>query len=275
MLLSVGYKIGDLDGAFDCVDIALTRTWRRNVTMRFALLLLTCLGPIYGDSLVHASPSASDLMPNNPHFVIVHAEILSLSADSTSFAKPANGKIHIHRVLRGRKHSPRDATAAFGPPLEHSMMVDPQHGRYELTEEAKARQFLLPPLGSHVLLAYCCVDEDEDKIKTQNYLVNWSPENEAAIVRSLVPEESSPGRQAVLLLLIAAGTASGLLLTALRRSTLASAGCLLSTLLFYAFYERGISRLTDIRVDLLLIYPVLLVNLLALVWLGIQRMRRA
>jgi hypothetical protein len=156
------------------------------------------------------------------------------------------------------------------------MMVDPEHGKYELKAEAKNRAYSLPSAGSHVLLSYCCVGEDENKISTQGYLVTWSQENEGMIAHSAAPMEASSGRQTVLLLLIPFVTVCGIVLAigASRRPTLGAA-CFLGSFLLYAIYENGISTYTNIRVDLLMVYPILLLNFLGLVWLGYRTMRKS
>jgi hypothetical protein len=240
------------------------------------VLLVVLFSHLHGESLIHSSPDAYDLDVENPHFVIVHAEVLHLSAPETSFAQPAHAKIRIHKVLRGRNTAARDAVASFSPPLLHNMMVDPQHGNYELKPEEKVRAFSLPPVGSHILLSYCCVGKDENEISTQGHLVSWSQQNEVNIAHTAVPMEASGGRQAVLFLLILVVTVCGIVLaiTARRRPTL-GAGCFLGSFLLYVMYESGISTYTNIRVDLLLIYPILLLNLLGLIWQGYRTMRES
>ena len=239
------------------------------------VLLFTVLGRLSSESLVHTVPAQHDLSVDNPRFVIVHAEILSLSARETSFAQLAQAKIRIHTVLRGRNKTIRDAEASFSPPLHHGSMIDPMKGNYDLKPEEKQRKYSLPPVGSHVLLAYCCVDQENGMLGTQNFLVSWSPENEAKIVQTAAPMEASTSKQTVLFWLMCGLPILGFMLTRsgihrLRRIRYFSPACFAAAFLIYGVYESGISNYTDIRIDLAIIVPIMILNLIGLIWSSLK-----
>jgi hypothetical protein len=229
------------------------------------VFLFTVVGRLSSESLVHLVPAQYDLSVDNPRYVSVHAEILSLSAPETSFAQLATAKLRIHAVLRGRNKTTRAADASFSPPLLHESMVDPMKGNYELKPEAKQRKYSLPPVGSHVLLAYCCVDQESGMVGTQNYLVLWSPENEAKVLKTATPVEASTVKETALFWLMCGLPILGFILTGLGfgrlwRMTYSAPACFAAAFLADGVYESGISNYTDIRVDLLIIIPIMILN---------------
>ncbi|HEX7026930.1 MAG TPA: hypothetical protein VF268_06790 [Gammaproteobacteria bacterium] len=242
----------------------------RRLTKILLLFIAIYIAESFADELVSPLARPDDLASGNPHFVIVRAEILELSAAKTSFENPASSKIKIIDVLRGRdKMVPRDALAQFNPPLNGKMMINPRDGNYELKPEAKAQQFDMPDLGSQVLISYCCVD-GENAISTQGKIIAWSVQNEAIIRSSMAPPEASPKLQGGLFIGLLATTVFGLLLGVIETSTKLKftlrSGVFIASLILYITYEAGVSIYTNIRVDLLLIYPLLFLNLLWLIW---------
>src|ERR1051325_1596793 len=68
-------------------------------------------------SMVHSVPEPFDLQHDNARFTIVKAEILKLTTPYSTPEKPAQGRIKILKVLRGRnKKVPREADATFSAP---------------------------------------------------------------------------------------------------------------------------------------------------------------
>jgi hypothetical protein len=227
-------------------------------------LFLMLVQVTYAETMVHNTPEPYDLQVQNPHFVIVHAEILNLGSPITTPAKPAQGRIRIHKVLRGRNlKAPRDVDATFGAPA--------------LPGIPSTIEFRMPPVGSQVMVSYCCLDlagkyADENTVSTQNYLVLWTPENEARVTGSIAPKEATGQRQGslllVLLLTTLAGFASGIFRIPAKKKIVLRTLLFASSFLIYAFYERGISIQTNIRVDLLMLYPMLLANGAGLCWVA-------
>ncbi len=242
----------------------------------FLIIILINISALSADELVMSTARPGDLASSNPHFVIVHAEILELSAAKTSIDNPAKAKIKIIKVLRGRnKAVPREATAQFNPPLKHGMMIDPKNGNYEIKPEAKVKQYEMPEIGSQVLISYCCLDDgDENKISTQTSVIMWSSQNEYTIREEMVPPEASPKVQGFLLTGIVIATFFGFILglKEMKGKTkfILRSGAFIISFILYFIYESGISIHTNIRVDLLIIYPLLLLNFVGLIWVLIS-----
>ncbi len=251
------------------------------IQLAFLITIISSIPALSADELAMSVARPDDLASSNPHFVIVHAEILELSAAKTSIDNPVEAKIKIINVLRGRnKTVPREAMAQFNPGLVHGMMIDPKNGNYEIKPEAKVKQYDMPEVGSQVLISYCCLDKgNENKISTQTGVIMWSPRNESIIRGRMTPPEASTKVQGFLFMGLFITTFFGFILglTEMNGKTkliLRSCAFIASFELFF-IYESGISNATNIRVDLVIIYPLLLLNFAGLIWVLISGFKNA
>jgi hypothetical protein len=239
---------------------------------------------VSAEELVSPIASPQDLASDNPHFVISHVEILELPYSITTHEKPTEAKIRIHKVLRGRNQQvSRETNATFVPPLNGKMMVDPKKGNYSLKEEEKKREYTMPHVGDHVMIAYCCLDSVEDplenKIFTQTKIVQWTPENEAIIMNSMAGPETTGKIQLGVLTLMVASTICGFIFGFFPMSKKVKRGAqrmlFIVSFILYAIYESGISSHTNIRIDMILIGPLLIANLIGLIWVVISAPMKA
>jgi hypothetical protein len=243
----------------------------------WSVTLLFCASWLHAETLM--STDIRHLPLDSGSYVIVHAEILELSAPETSMAQPARARIRIHKVLRGRNLQPRNVDASFTAPLKHEMMIDPKNQNYDIKPEWKTQGFTLPPVGSHVFLAYCCVDlAEENKIGTQSDLVMWSEQAEVDVLKQMAPVPATRKRQNTLFFtilftlplawairkLIKENEPVRLALRALIR---------ISAFVLYFFYEAGVPKDSNIRVDLLVLVPILLLNFIGLLKIAIRSLR--
>lgn len=220
--------------------------------------------------LVRSAAEPTDLAAGNPHFVIVHAEVLGVSARMTSHDDPARARIRVHDVLRGRQQeTPHEMDAILTPPVTAAMMIDPQAGNYSLTAREARRQYIMPAPGDHVMLAYCCLGRASalkgNAVRTQAAIVRWTPANEAIIRGAMAKPEASERRQVVLFSAIAVATVAAFGLLRRRQARAAAVALFVVALIAYGLYESGISSHTNIRVDLFLLGPLVVADILGIV----------
>jgi hypothetical protein len=225
-------------------------------------LALLVLAPALAFAAVEERLSADHPLLRNPHFDIWIVSVVEVRDEGATNASPPTVRVIIEDILRGSgRRGPaaavwRGATRAgdFGPaaPGEASR-AKPEWKTRPLPGPAPRDRLIV--FGRRV---------QDGSLGVESWAVfRDTPQNRETARRAMAPPERSGWVQGpVALALLAAPVAALLLLRRGRHRrwnyVLAPAAAAL-----YAFYESGISLYTNIRVDLLLIYPALAATALA------------
>jgi hypothetical protein len=229
------------------------------------VLALALTGPA-GAQVLDALVASEPLL-GNPHFDVLVVTVVEMRDEGATNAAPPRGRVRVEQTLRGR---PRrgEAAAVWQPPVRHADLEPAPSGRpapSRPTAEWQRRPLAAPGAGERVLVF--ALPADDGVLRVQSWAVyRATPENVATARRHMAPAERSWWLQGPIAVVLLALPVAGIVgLVRRRRWTYAlplAAGAL------YAYYESGISIYSNIRVDLLLLWPALgatvLVALLAL-----------
>lgn len=208
----------------------------------------------------------------NPHFDIMVVSFLEVDGEESTNANPPKGKMEVIEILRGSLKSHVIPAVFNSPP------IPPKHQKEWIgytkaipTEEWSNMLFEGPKIGKRLI------------VFTQQLPLNplghaeiitayeFSEGLKEMVIREMVPPERSGTVQLPLFLLILGMPLACLILLIVSSKSLNAKPkrltIFMSLMVFaiYAYYESGISIHTNIRVDLLLIYPVLLGNVAILI----------
>ncbi len=200
----------------------------------------------------------------HPHFDIWVVSVVDVHADGATNATPPTARVVVEEVLRGE--GPRGPATAVWRGGTRASDFDPRPpGQASLLKpEWSTRPLPGPSTGDRLIVFGRRTAEGALGVESWAVFRD-TPDNRATARRSMAPPERSAWVQApVALALLAAPVVAWLLLRHPRRRRWTYAVAAAAAAL-YAFYESGISLYTDIRVDLLLIYPALAATALAAV----------
>jgi hypothetical protein len=212
----------------------------------------------------------------NPHFDAVVVSVLSSDDRGATNGDPPTSRVRVEEVLRGRGQPEfmRAVWQAQPGPGDYEVTARFRDGEYvePVTEERWYREPLLGPgPGERLIVFYA--DEEADGSVSVQVAYRGTERNVTNAVANLAPPERSAWVQAPLFFVIVLSPVACLALFVLslvrrfpdvlrRRFAVAVAPIPLLALLLYLYYESGISVYTNIRVDLLLVYPALLLAFL-------------
>ena len=242
-----------------------------------ALLLLGSMAARAQDQVVDERLDASIAAPlHNPHFDIVVVTVVAVESGPFTNADPPLGLVRVDETLRGAEPvgaiyparwsgHVRDEDYADRGGMRHGGWVQPQ-----LTPEWHQRPLASPKPGDQVIVFVASVTEFKSIWAQAAFRL--TPENRAFAVAHMAPAERSAVIQAPAFLLILLAPIACVMLHMLLRSSAVSAPLkyrlrlalwlvLLLVLPVYAFYESGISIYSNIRVDLLLLWPAIALTL--------------
>lgn len=242
-----------------------------------ALSALACLfaATIVSADGVSEKIQAGTRLLENPHFDILVALVAEMSDEGATNANPPRGKLVIEEILRGRERL-GPVLAQLSAPVRQQDYERPQEGK--LKPEWFVRSFHGPKIGDRVIV-FGNLDASGALIVQPEAVYRFSKENRDAVLRYMAPAERSAWIQAPIALLLLALPLIGLVFLLAqpisfvsdrmrRRLRRCNYVFPLIAAVLYAFYESGISIYTNIRVDLLLIWPALgLTGILALLTL--------
>jgi hypothetical protein len=233
--------------------------------------------------LVGSSPARADVYPvgeqlavgtaplENPHFDAVVVSVISTDDLRATNGDPPTSRVRVEEVLRGR-----------GQPefMRVVWMTQPGPGDYEATSRFRDGEYAEPIAedrwyeealrgpGSGERLIVFYADEEADGSVTVQSAYSATDENIRRAAANLAAPERSGWIQAPVALVVLASPLACLVLLVFsllqrfpdglrRRFAAAVVPIPPLALLLYLFYESGISTYSNIRIDLLLIYPAL------------------
>jgi hypothetical protein len=228
-----------------------------------ALALLVVAPALAFAAAVEERLPADHPLLRNPHFDIWVVSIVDVRAEGATNANPPTARVVVEDVLRGG--GPRGpATAVWRGATRAADFEPAEPGRAgQLKPEWKTRPLPGPTPRDRLIVFGRRVQDGSLGVESWAVFRD-TLENRQMARRAMAPAERSGWVQGpVALALLAAPVVALLLLRRGRRRrwnyVLAPAAAGL-----YAFYESGISLYTNIRVDLLLIYPALAATALAM-----------
>jgi hypothetical protein len=221
--------------------------------------------------------SPDDALLQNPTIAIVAGELTAMLNRFGTNGQPPRGRLVVHRLLRGSGLG--DTIEAVWKPLDgpedHTEWrqgdgTEPsEYYMRPLKPEWYTKGLVAPPLGQE-FIAFCVMSgrwsrEFAGVVK----VIDYTEENVDLVLAHMAPGEFHPRLQvllalAVLFLGVCSIAFSGFSLVPFRTSRVRklllglSAAFSLLTFGAYFIYELGISYAANIRTDLLLIYPLLL-----------------
>ena len=238
-----------------------------------ALLLLRGAPAYAQDQVVDERLDASVSAPlRNPHFDIVVVTVVSVESGPFTNAKPPLGLVRVDEALRGNEKAGAIYPVRWGGHIrdddyeERGGMRDGKWIQPRIKPEWEQRPLVPPNPGDQVLVFAAGVAEFKSIWAQAAF--RFSPENrDFAATRMAPPERSTVIQTPAFLFILLAPVACVILHLLLRSSTpSASAKFRLRLALWlvlflvpgvYAFYESGISIHSNIRVDLLLLWPAI------------------
>lgn len=247
------------------------------VVAGLAFLLLGSMAARAQDRVVDERLDASITAPlHNPHFDIVVVTVIAAESGPFTNADPPLGLVRVDETLRGAEPvgaiyparwsgHVRDEDYADRGGMRDGGWVQPQ-----LTPEWHQRPLVPPKPGDQVIVFAAGVAEFKSIWAQAAFRL--TPENRAFVVAHMAPAERSAVIQAPAFLLILLAPIVCVILHILLRSSALSAPLkyrlrlalwlvLFLVLPVYAFYESGISIYSNIRVDLLLLWPAIALTL--------------
>ena len=216
----------------------------------------------------------------NPHFDIMVVSFLEVDGEKSTNANPPKGKMEVIEILRGSLKS-RVIPAVFNSPS-----IPPEHQKEWIsytkvipTEEWSNMPFKEPKIGERLIIFTQQLPLNPLEPAKIITAYEFSEDLKEMVIREMVPPERSGAVQLPLFLLILGIPLACLILLIVSIRSLNTKSnrltIFMSLMVFaiYAYYESGISIHTNIRVDLLLIYPALLGNVAILIVASAQLFR--
>ncbi len=236
-----------------------------------ALALLLAAAAPAPAAIIERLPPTEPLL-QNPYFDVLVVSIDEIGPAHATHRDPPRGRITVEEVLRGRvARGPHPA--AWEAPIRGDDYVRDPGGDIRMKPQWHDRPLPPPARGERVIVF-------GNAVPSQPYRVlGWavyraSADNLEVARRHMAPAERAGWLQLPLFLAIAAAPVAGIVLVVRGRRRWvyvlapAAAGA-------YALYESGISRYTNIRVDLIIIVPALAAMAIAVVVAAVVDLIRA
>jgi hypothetical protein len=242
-----------------------------------ALLLLSAAAAQAQDQVLDERLDGSVSPPlNNPHFDILVVTVVSVESGPFTNEHPPLGMVRIDETLRGD-----EPAGALYPVRWSAHIADDDYedrgglrdGRWvlpRLKPDWAQRPLTSPSVGDRVIVFATGVAEFKSIWAQAAF--RFSPEGRAYALSRMAPPERSEALQMPAFLVVLLAPVACIILHFAARSTAAGARAkarmrlalwllLVLTPAVYAFYESGISIHTNIRVDLLLLWPAIALTL--------------
>jgi hypothetical protein len=229
-------------------------------TLSGLILLLTAVRPAEAAAILERLPPTEPLL-KNPYFDILIVAITETAPGHATHRDPPRARMTVEEVLRGRVAlGPR--AAQWEAPMRGDDYVREPNGGIRMKPEWYERPLPPPGEGERVIVFGNAVPSHPYRV------LGWavyraSADNLAVARRHMAPAERAGWLQLPLFLVIVAAPVASIVLAVRRRRRRWIYALALMAAGAYAVYESGISTYTNIRVDLLLIFPAL--GLMALV----------
>ncbi len=236
----------------------------RKVFVRWPLWLL-CLGfAILGGAQADAwevrdtLEAEKESLLKNPAYDILVATVLAVEAADATNGNPPRVELRVEEALRGEDRGPT-VVVDWQAPVFHEDIMDSEG----VTEAWKARPLAGPEVAAK-LIVFAIGPVEAAAVQAWS-VYRFSPQNRAVALEHAATERSARIQIPVFFLILALPVAIVILfvrtssatisLRARRRLRNAVSALAVFTLGLYVFYESGISGYSNIRVDLIVIWP--------------------
>lgn len=225
---------------------------------------------------VSASEILEKLVPEesqylgNPNFELLVVTVLAVADDGATNGSPPRLKVSVDEALRGDRVT-GEANAVWEPPVRPGNIVDPTSPTAGIKESWRTRPLAGPDVGDR-LIVFAIERAPPPLLYIQAGAVyRFSSRNRETALQSMTTERAS-GIQLFLFVTVLALCLISLVLyvrshakamVPVRRARLRSlvvVACGLA-ITVYGVYESGISSYSDIRIDVLVLFPALGVSL--------------
>lgn len=217
-------------------------------------LLVAAAAPAQAAPVIERLPSTEPLL-KNPYFDVLVVSIAEIGPAHATHREPPRGRITVEEVLRGRVAA-GDHVARWEAPMRGDDYVRAADGTIRMKAEWYEQPLPAPAAGERVIVFGNVVPSHPYRV------LGWavyraSAENIDVARRHMAPAERAGWLQLPLFLFVVAAPV-GAFVVAVRGHrrrwiyTLAATAAAA-----YALYESGISSYTNIRVDLLAVFPAL------------------
>ena len=250
----------------------------RQASVRWPLWLLGFAFVVLGGAPAHAWEVRDTLVAEkesllrNPAYDILVVTVLAVEAADATNGNPPRVELRVEEILRGEDRGPA-VMVTWQAPVFHEDVKDPGG----VTEAWKARPLAGPEVAAK-LIVFSIGPAEAAGVQAWS-VYRFSPQNRAVVLEHAATERSGRIQIPVFFLILGMPFLIVMLFVrsfstkispeaqrGLRRAVFALA---VLTLGLYVFYETGISAYSNIRVDLIVIWPAvgaaLIVGVLALV----------
>ena len=239
----------------------------RLITRVSGLVLLLSCAALAQMPLASVPANPSFLM--NPQFDIYVVRVAVLRSGYATNADPPTGQVEIEEILRGRVDPGRYSFRLAGP-VRHSDLDE----RGTMSRQWYDTEMDVPELGSR-LIVFGRSNYNGDTLVLQDMRIEYNVTNRRIVLARMAPAERIWWIQLPVALLVCFMPI--LSLFRWNREKIWKVPAVLSGggLLMYAFYESGISSYSNIRVDLLLVGPAVLLNAALLLYFIVKFKNRS
>ena len=236
----------------------------RIISVRWPLWLLGLALLVFGGAPAHAWEVRDTLVAEkesllrNPAYDILVVTVLAVETANATNGNPPRVELRVEEVLRGEDRGPT-VMVAWQAPVFHEDVKDPGG----VTEAWKARPLAGPEIAAK-LIVFSIGPAEAAGVQAWS-VYRFSPQNRALVLEHAATERSGRIQIPVFFLLLALPVVIVILFVrassakisprARRRLRQAVSALAVLTLGLYVFYESGISVYSNIRVDLIVVWP--------------------
>ncbi len=236
----------------------------RKVSVRWPLWFLGLAFVVLGGAQAHAWEARDTLVAEkesllrNPAYDILVVTVLAVEAADATNGNPPRVELRVEEVLRGADRGPA-VMVTWQAPVFHEDVKDAGG----VTEGWKARPLAGPEVAAK-LIVFSIGPAEAAGVQAWS-VYRFSPQNRAVVLEHAATERSGRIQIPVFFLLLALPVAIVILFVrassakisprAQRRLRQAVSALAVLTLGLYVFYESGISAYSNIRVDLIVVWP--------------------
>jgi hypothetical protein len=265
----------------------------RHIAVVLALMAGVAFGRGLNDGIGYSIPPDHPML-KSPFFVLLVVSADQINPGPHSNRNPPRGVFSVHEVLRGHFRAERvelEWTPSETP--EDHVNGGPGEPRYQdwyrqpKEPEWYDRSLPAPEVGEKIIVFAAVHASTSSELPYLDVRAAYrlTEENRHTVLRNMEPTDRHPTIQGYVLVIVALLAAASV--TRLgwafqrsapgpRRALVHGAALCAASLLMYIYFEVG-NRTGGIRVDLLLIYPILLFNfgvlIVACIWLAVRRSR--
>jgi hypothetical protein len=233
------------------------------ITRVASLVLLMSCAAMAEMPLASLPANPSYLM--NPHFDIYVVRVTVLRSGYATNSDPPTGQVEIEVTLRGRVDPGRYSFRIAGP-VRHSDL----DGQGTMTRQWYDTELDVPKLGSR-LIVFGRPNYNGDTLVLQDMRIEYNATNRRIVLETMAPAERIWWVQLPIALLVCFMPVLSLFRWSREKIWRVPALMSGGALLMYFFYECGISSYSNIRVDLLLLGPAVLLNAALLLYFLVKR----